>query len=88
MGLVPKPPHVSGLQCPLLLNTLEPCSLMLTVLTNILVSCGVLRRPTGSELQEGSLGIHLPGTAPASRSGIPVGSCKLTLRTVFLPSGS
>lgn len=75
MGSVPKAPHASGLQCPLPLNTLEPRSLTLTVLTNILVSRGVLYRPTGSELQAGSLGIHSPDTAPASRSGIPVGSC-------------
>lgn len=71
-----KPPHVPGLQCPFPLNTLEIWLLLLTVLTNTLGSC-VLHCSTGSELQEGRLGVHSPGTAPASRPGLPVGSCGL-----------
>ena len=47
-------------------------SLLLTVLTDALVSGGVLHYPTGSGLQEVRLGVQSPGTA-AGRTGLPVG---------------
>lgn len=71
----PMPPTGSAL--PGSLHTLKPCSLLLTVLTNPLISCGMLHRLTGSDLQEGRLGVYSPGTASASRSGLTVSSCGL-----------